>query len=65
MEWKLQAKIYNDQPYVFMYSTQNKIAIHKRFDNRNTYFEKPGLALNNLDLINFNSDGSLKKNTID
>ena len=63
--WKLQAKIYNDQPYVFMYSTQNKIAIHKRFDNRNTYFEKPGLALNNLDLINFNSDGSLKKNTID
>ena len=25
----LQAKIYEDQPYVFMYSTQNKIAIHK------------------------------------
>ena len=40
--WKLQARIYNDQPYVFLYSTKNKIAIHKRFDNRNTYFERPG-----------------------
>jgi len=48
--WKLQAKIYNDQPYVFLYSTKNKIAIHKRFDNRNTYFERPGLMLNNLKL---------------
>tara|TARA_Y100001933_G_C18989991_1_gene560123 strand:- start:1700 stop:2473 length:774 start_codon:yes stop_codon:yes gene_type:complete len=48
--WKLQARIYNDQPYVFLYSTKNKIAIHKRFDNRNTYFERPGLMLNNLKL---------------
>ncbi len=63
--WKLQAKIYNDQPYVFMYSTQNKIAIHKRFDNRNTYFEKPGLALNNLKLFEIATDGNLKNNTIE
>lgn len=48
--WKLQARIYNDQPYVFLYSTKNKIAIHKRFNNRNTYFERPGLMLNNLKL---------------
>ena len=48
--WRLQARIYNDQPYVFLYSTKNKIAIHKRFDNRNTYFERPGLMLNNLKL---------------
>tara|TARA_B100000900_G_scaffold150738_1_gene128088 strand:+ start:573 stop:2306 length:1734 start_codon:yes stop_codon:yes gene_type:complete len=48
--WRLQARIYNDQPYVFLYSTKNKIAIHKRFENRNTYFERPGLMLNNLKL---------------
>ena len=49
--WKLQARIYEDQPYVFLYSTKNKIALHKRFTNRNTYFERPGIALNNLLLI--------------
>lgn len=44
----LQKKIYDDQPYVFMYSYKRKIAIHKRFDNANMYNEKPGVALNNL-----------------
>tara|TARA_B100000902_G_scaffold27463_1_gene33055 strand:+ start:318 stop:2096 length:1779 start_codon:yes stop_codon:yes gene_type:complete len=58
--WKLQARIYEDQPYVFLYSTKNKIAIHKRFDNINTYFEKPGLALNNLKLLEKLSIGSDK-----
>ena len=50
--WRLQARIYEDQPYVFLYSTKNKIALHKRFTNRNTYFERPGITLNNLLLIN-------------
>ena len=50
--WKLQARIYEDQPYVFLYSTKNKIALHKRFDNLNTYYERPGIALNNLLLRN-------------
>ena len=31
---RLQAKVYEDQPYVFMYSTKRKFAIHKRFNNR-------------------------------
>ncbi|MCB9334849.1 MAG: hypothetical protein H6586_01755 [Flavobacteriales bacterium] len=44
----LQKKIYDEQPYVFMYSVKRKIAIHKRFDNANMYNEKPGVALNNL-----------------
>ena len=48
--WKLQAKIYNEQPYIFMYASKNKIAIHKRFDNRNMYTERPGIILNNLKL---------------
>ena len=47
---KLQAKIYEDQPYVFLYITKRKFAIHKRFDNREMYFEFPGLRLNNLKL---------------
>ena len=48
--WKLQAKIYHDQPYVFLYASQNKIAIHKRFDNINTYFERPGVMIQSLKL---------------
>tara|TARA_B100001758_G_scaffold7423_1_gene5734 strand:+ start:331 stop:2097 length:1767 start_codon:yes stop_codon:yes gene_type:complete len=47
---KLQARIYNDQPYVFLYSTQRKFAIHKRFDNRGMYYERPGVMLQNLKL---------------
>jgi len=47
---KLQAKIYNDQPYVFLYSTKRKFAIHKRFDNRGMYYERPGVMLQNLRL---------------
>ncbi|MAO71133.1 MAG: hypothetical protein CMD02_01320 [Flavobacteriales bacterium] len=47
---KLQARIYEDQPYVFLYSTQRKFAIHKRFDNRGMYFERPGVMLQNLNL---------------
>ena len=50
--WKLQARIYDEQPYVFTYVPKNKIAIHKRFDNRNMYFERPGVILNNLKLNN-------------
>ncbi|MDA9663622.1 ABC transporter substrate-binding protein [bacterium] len=52
--WKLQAKIYEEQPYVFMYASKNKIAISKRFDNRNMYTERPGVILNNLKLNNKN-----------
>tara|TARA_B110000263_G_scaffold228782_1_gene222062 strand:- start:72 stop:878 length:807 start_codon:yes stop_codon:yes gene_type:complete len=48
---KLQAKIYTDQPYVFLYSTKRKFAIHKRFENRGMYYERPGVMLQNLKLI--------------
>jgi len=44
----LQKKVYDEQPYIFMYSPKRKIAIHKRFDNANMYYERPGVALNNL-----------------
>jgi len=47
---KLQAKVYEDQPYVFLYATKRKFAIHKRFNNRGMYFEKPGVMIQNLEL---------------
>ena len=48
---KLQARVYKDQPYVFLFASKQKIAIHKRFDNRNMYTERPGVILNNLKII--------------
>ena len=48
--FKLQAKVYEDQPYVFLYATKRKFAIHKRFNNRGMYNERPGVMLQNLNL---------------
>ena len=47
---KLQAKVYEDQPYVFLYATKRKFAIHKRFNNRGMFYEKPGVMIQNLEL---------------
>lgn len=47
---KLQAKVYKDQPYVFLWAQKRKFAIHKRFNNRGMYNERPGVMLQNLDL---------------
>ena len=63
--WKLQAKIYNDQPYVFLYASKNKIAIHKRFDNIQTYFERPGVMIQNLKLKPEFSNVNLAPNIIE
>ena len=51
---EVAAKIYDEQPYVFLFSSKSKIAISKRFDNRNMYTERPGVILNNLKLFNSN-----------
>ncbi len=48
---RLQAIIYEEQPYVFLYSAQRKNVIHKRFGNANMYFERPGVLLNNLKIL--------------
>jgi hypothetical protein len=34
----------------FLYASQNKFAIHKRFKNRGMYFERPGVMIQNLKL---------------
>jgi peptide/nickel transport system substrate-binding protein len=48
MEKQLQEIVYEDRPYVFMFQTPVKAVIHKRFDNPDMYFEKPGVYLSNL-----------------
>ena len=60
---KLQAKIYQDQPYVFLYISKRKFAVHKRLNNRDMFYEFPGVMLNNLELnpsfISNNTDQEL------
>ncbi len=47
---RLQKIIYDEQPYVFLFATMRRVAIHKRFDNRDMYSERPGILLNRLKL---------------
>jgi len=49
---RLQEIIYEQQPYVFLYSAQRKNVIHKRFSNANMFYERPGVMLNNLRVRN-------------
>lgn len=48
MEKKLQEIVYDEQPYIFLYSIPTKIAIHKRLDHPDMYYDKPGVYLSNL-----------------
>lgn len=51
LEKELQALLYEDQPYVFMYMLPRKIAIHKRFDHADMFWEKPGVYLSWLKML--------------
>ncbi len=48
---KLQEMIYDEQPYVFLFASTRRNVIHKRFGNADMYFERPGVLLNNLQLL--------------
>lgn len=48
---ELQEMIYDEQPYVFMFASTRRNVIHKRFGNADMYFERPGVLLNNLNLL--------------
>jgi len=39
---RMQELIYEDQPYVFLMSPRERIAIHNRFENADTYVARPG-----------------------
>ncbi|MFN8714780.1 MAG: ABC transporter substrate-binding protein [Bacteroidota bacterium] len=51
-EKRLQEIVYDEQPYVFLFSNVAKVVIHRRFDNNSMYYEKPGIWLSNLRLNN-------------
>jgi peptide/nickel transport system substrate-binding protein len=51
MSKRLQKMVYDEQPYIFLYSTYRKIAIHKRWGNQVMAAETPNLILNNLKLL--------------
>jgi ABC-type transport system substrate-binding protein len=53
---KLQEKIYDDQPYVFLYSNLKRFIIHKRFANQMVFSERPFVLLNMLRLMSINNE---------
>lgn len=55
MVQELQATIYDEQPYVFLFASTRRNVIHKRFGNADMYFERPGVLLNNLKLLSSSS----------
>jgi peptide/nickel transport system substrate-binding protein len=56
---RFQEIIYDDQPYIFMFSSLRRNVIHKRWGNQEMYFERPGNWLPNLKLLS-NSGTSMK-----
>ncbi len=56
---RLQAIIYDEQPYIFMFASLRRNVIHKRFGNQEMYFERPGGWLSNLKLLS-NTGTSIK-----
>lgn len=51
MSKRIQKMVYDEQPYVFLYSTYRKMAIHKRWGNQIMTAESPCLILGNLKLL--------------
>ncbi len=54
---KLQRKINDDLPFVYLYSSMRRNIIHKRFGNQVLFSERPGILYNMLKLINSNGNG--------
>lgn len=56
---KFQQLVYDDQPYIFLFASQRRNIIHKRFGNQEMYFERPGNWLSNLKLLS--NEGTMMK----
>lgn len=48
---RLHKAIYEQQPYIMIFSSTRKVVVHKRFGNTYMTFERPGVLLNNLKLL--------------
>jgi peptide/nickel transport system substrate-binding protein len=44
MQKDLEQMIYDAQPYIFMYSSKNRMCIHKRFENAQPKIQRPGFV---------------------
>lgn len=51
MSKRFQKMVYDDQPYIFLYSTLRKVVIHKRWGNQIMTAETPNMIFNNLRLL--------------
>lgn len=60
---KLQQMIYDDQPYVFLYTSMRRNIIHKRFANRMIFADRPGTLINPLRLLSINPVITLENGT--
>jgi hypothetical protein len=49
---ELQALIYDEQPYIFLYASTRRNLIHKRFGNADMLYERPGVIISNFRLLN-------------
>ena len=49
-----QTIIYEDQPYVFLYTSMRRNIIHRRFANRMIFADRPGTLINPLRLLSIN-----------
>lgn len=54
----LQKMIYDEQPYVFLYSSTRRNVIHKRFGNADMLYERPGVIISNFRLLSELYEGS-------
>ena len=55
---ELQKIIYDEQPYVFLYSSTRRNVIHKRFGNADMLYERPGVIISNFRLLSELYEGS-------
>lgn len=51
MVMRLQQLIYDDQPFIFIYTSLRRVILHKRFGNCEFYSERPGILLNQCKLL--------------
>lgn len=60
---ELQKIIYEDQPYVFLYTSMRRNILHKRFANRMIFADRPGTLINPLRLLSINPVITLQNGT--
>lgn len=51
LSFRFQQLVYDEQPVVFLFASVRRMVVHKRFENIELYFDRPGILLNNLSII--------------